>query len=199
MADPSGTISPGGPAVSEPTLHLPPEHRRAAAILDELMEQVKIDYAFVGSIALNAWLDVPVAGSLDLLALISPERGSQLPMMATQRGFRVDREEMEAVKELDLLPMHFEGEQEIRVNVLMATNALYSNMIARRREVSINDDRTVWIIAPADLALLLRVAEDETSAGQFTNLLERQASEVDVEKFNRNLRSIGLSRLEVAR
>ena len=185
--------------MSEPTLHLPPEHRRAAAILDELMEQVKIDYAFVGSIALNAWLDVPVAGSLDLLALISPERGSQLPMAATHRGFRVDREEIEAVRELDLLPMHFEGEQEIRVNVLMATNALYSNMIARRREVSINDDRTVWIIAPSDLALLLRVAENETAESQFSSLLDRWADELDVDGFNRNLRSIGLARLEVVR
>lgn len=178
-------------------LELEPRYDSAVRAVLALLERSRVEHAFVGDIASNAWLGEPVAGSIDLLALISPERGSTIPQIAPSCGFRVDRDEAENSRELDLLPIHHIGDVETRINILMATNALYSNMIARAELFEL-PPHEVKVVSAADHALLLRVAESERAGALFVRLLEECSERIDRKKFNQSLRSIGLSRLEVS-
>jgi len=109
---------------------------------------------------------------------MSPEQKNQVAMMASNRGFRVDREEIEGTIELDLIPLQFvDAEGDVRVHVLVASNALYGRMVAAARDN---------IAAPEDLALLFTVAEDPDR----DSLLA--LPDFDHRKFNDRLRSIGL-------
>jgi len=70
----------------------------------ELLAKLKLQSAFVGSVARSAWLGSVVdRGSIDVLALLTPEQKNQVPMMANNRGFQVDRDEIEDSEELDLI------------------------------------------------------------------------------------------------
>jgi hypothetical protein len=129
-------------------------------------------------------------------------------MMASNRGFRVEREEIEASVELDLIPLNFVDEEgEVRVHVLVASNALYGRIVAAAREVADEGPLTpaartlspqagrgtmTRIAAPEDLALLLTVAEDADRDHLFA------LPDFDHRAFNDRLRSIGLGTLAVA-
>jgi hypothetical protein len=59
------------------------------------------------------------------------QQKNNVAMMASHRGFRVDRDEIEATEELDLVPLMFVDEAgDVRVHVLVASNALYARMFA---------------------------------------------------------------------
>src|SRR5574342_316821 len=104
---------------------------RAIAAVADLLARLKVDFIFVGSVARSAWLGSRVErGSLELIALVGPEQKNQVAMMANNRGFRVDRQEIERSEELDLIPLNFaDPEGEVRVHVLVASNALYGRMV----------------------------------------------------------------------
>src|SRR5437763_15298826 len=77
-----------------------------AAVVDLLTRQ-RLDFVFAGSVARAAHLGTPVdGGSIDVIATMGPQQKNQVAMMASNRGFRVEREEIEATEELDLIPMH---------------------------------------------------------------------------------------------
>ncbi|HUJ15034.1 MAG TPA: hypothetical protein VL284_14705, partial [Thermoanaerobaculia bacterium] len=121
-------------------------------------------------------------GSIDVVALMKPEQKNQVAMMASNRGFRVDRDEIEQSEELDLVPLHFE---EVRIHVLVASNALYAKMIAAARVV---DD--LRVAAPEDLALLLTLSDDIAGARR----LMADAA-FDRARYNETLTAIGLGEL----
>jgi hypothetical protein len=136
-----------------PSVRLSERHARAAGAIRELLSKLRLEWSFVGSIARAAWLGGEVEGGpIDVVALMKPEQKSQVAMMASNRGFRVDRQEIDQSEELDLIPLHFD---DVRIHVLVASNALYAKMISAAREVG--DWR---VVAPEDLALLLTLAED---------------------------------------
>ena len=113
------------------SVHASPRYGRAIAAAADLLTRLRLEFVFVGSVARSAWLGSRVdRGSLEVVALMTPEQKSQVAMMAGNRGFRVDREEVEDTAELDLIPMHFvDPEGEVRVHVLVASNALYGRMV----------------------------------------------------------------------
>ena len=90
---------------------------------------------FVGSVARAAWLGGLIdSGSIDVLGLMQPQQKNQVAMMANNRGFRVDRDEIEQTEELDLIPLTWIDEEgDVRVHVLVASNALYARMFANAR------------------------------------------------------------------
>ena len=105
-----------------------PLYERAIAAVADLLTRQRLDYVFAGTVARAAHLGTPVdAGSIDVIATMGPQQMNQVAMMASHRGFRVERDEIEAAEELDLIPMHFE---DVRVHVLVASNALYGRMVA---------------------------------------------------------------------
>ena len=161
---------------------------RAIHATAELLEKLRIDSMFVGGVARSAWLGGDVAGgAVDVLALMNAPQKNQLAMMASNRGFRVDREELEHTDELDLVPLNFlDDEGEVRVHVLLATNALYGRMVAAGRPASI-DDRALKVPRAEDLALLLLFAEDEVTVKRLATL-----PEFDRAAFQERLVSIGL-------
>ena len=78
-------------------MDLSPRYSRAIAAIDELLMKLRLEWTFVGSIARAAWLGGVVdGGSIDVVALMKPEQKNQVAMMASNRGFHVDREEIEA-------------------------------------------------------------------------------------------------------
>ena len=110
------------------TVRAAPRHAAAIAAVDELLAKQRIEHLFVGSVARAAWLGGLVdAGSIDVLGLMQPQQKDNVAMMASHRGFVVDRDEIERTEELDLVPLMFE---EVRVHVLVASNALYARMFA---------------------------------------------------------------------
>jgi hypothetical protein len=170
---------------------------RAIAATVDLLSRLRLDFLFVGNVARAAWLGSNVeSGSIDVLALMSPEQKNQVAMMAGNRGFRVDRAEIEASEELDLVPLNFSGEGgDVRVHVLVASNALYGRMVPAGVEAGL-DDRPFKVARAEDLALLLSVAEDGASIREREMLI--RLPEFDRRAYNRRLVSIGLSHLAVA-
>src|SRR5437016_3106072 len=105
------------------SIHANRLYARAIEAVHELLTKLRLDFVFTGNVARAAWLGEAVeSGSIDVLALMAPEQKNSVAMMASNRGFRVDRDEVTESEELDLVPMSFD---EIRVHVLVASNALY--------------------------------------------------------------------------
>ncbi len=170
---------------------------RAITATADLLSKLRIEFAFVGSIARAAWLGGSVdGGSLDLIALMNPEQKNQVAMMGSNRGFRVERDEIEQSEELDLVPLNFvDPDGDVRVHVLVATNALYGRMAAAAVHVACGE-RDVRIVRPEDFALLLAVAEDHESMRDREMLI--RLPEFNRRAYNERLVSIGLPDLVVA-
>ena len=162
-------------------------YSRAIHAIAELLAKLKIDAMFVGNAARSGWMDVEMdSGAIDVLALMNAPQRGQLAMMASNRGFRVDREELEQSEELDLVPLNFIDEEgEVRVHVLLASNALYGRMVTAAAQAVI-DDREIRVPRAEDLALLLLFAEDETTVKSLAVL-----PEFDRAAFKERLVSIG--------
>ena len=163
-------------------------HSRAIHATAELLSKLRIDSMFVGGVARSAWIGSTIeSGAIDLIALMNAPQRNQLAMMASNRGFRVEREEIEQAEELDLVPLNFvDAEGDVRVHVLLATNALYGRMVAASVPATI-DDRALKIPRAEDFALLLLVADDEEAVSHLTTL-----ADFDLAAFRERLTSIGL-------
>ena len=146
---------------------------------------------FVGVVASAAWLGHEAdEGPVDVVALMQGTQKNQLAMMASNRGFRVEREEVEAAEELDLVPMSFgDPEGEVRVHVLLASNALYGRMAAAGEQATI-ESLEVRIPRKEDLALMMIMAEDEDVVRRL-----RALEGFDEGAFREKLVSIGLGGL----
>lgn len=177
-------------------MEVPPRTARALAAVHDLLGRLRIEFVFVGAIARAAWLGGDAGpGPIDVVALMKDEQKNQLAMMASHRGFRVEREELAATEELDLIPIHFaDPEGEVRVHVLLASNALYGRIVAAGREVAW-DERTLRVAAPEHLALLLAMADDPGSRREREMLI--RLPEFDRAAHNRMLSTIGLAALVV--
>jgi len=155
---------------------------RAAA---ELLTRLRIEHLFAGGVARAAWLGGDVArGSIDVIALLKPEQKNQVATMASNRGFDVDRGEIERSEELDLVPLAFGG---VRVHVLVASNALYGSMFASAREVTV-DGMAIKVPSAEDVALLLALAEDEVGVHALTS-----SDGFDRDAYERKMNAIGLA------
>lgn len=163
-------------------------YSRAIHAIAELLAKLKIDAMFVGGVARSAWMDDEMnAGAVDVLALMAGPQKNQLAMMASHRGFRVEREEIQQAEELDLVPLNFvDADGDIRVHVLLASNALYGRMVAAGQTTTL-DDRSVRVPRAEDLALMLLMAEDEEAVQHLASL-----PDFDLPAFRERLASIGL-------
>lgn len=188
------------PAVHE--IRAEARYGRALDATAELLSKLRLEAAFVGTVARSAWLGSPVeGGSLDVIALMGPEQKNQVAMMASNRGFRVEREEIEASEELDLVPLNFSGSPpltpvsgDVRVHVLVGSNALYGRMVAARVEARFGE-RMIGVARAEDLGLLLAISEDEDSRRDFDKLV--RLPEFDRRAYNERLISIGLPQLAI--
>ena len=164
------------------------QHAHAIHATADLLGRLRIDAAFVGGVARSAWLGTTIdRGSIDLLALMNAPQKNQLAMMASNRGFRVEKSEIEQSEELDLVPLNFvDPAGDVRVHVLLASNALYGRMVASALEAQI-DDRTLRVPAAEDLALLLGMSGDEDAVRRLSAL-----PGFDRRRYNDRLVAIGL-------
>jgi hypothetical protein len=157
---------------------------RAISAVDELLTRLRIEHLFAGAIARAAWLGGDVGrGSVDVIALLKPEQKNQVATMAANRGFNVDRDEVERSEELDLIPLTFDG---VRVHVLVASNALYGSMFAAAREAPLGD-AAIKVPSAEDLALLLALSEDEAGVRALAS-----SPGFDRAAYERKMASIGL-------
>jgi len=165
-------------------------YTRAIHATAELLEKARIEGIFVGAVARSAWLGDEVSGgAVDVIALMNAQQKNQIAMMAGHRGFRIDRDELARTEELDLVPLSFaDDEGEIRVHVLLASNALYGRMVAAGEQTTLLD-RTVRVPRAEDLALMIMMAEDEVTLQRLTAL-----PEFDRGGFDERLTSIGVAR-----
>jgi len=168
------------------TIPVAAPHVRAIHAVDDLLTRLRIDHLFAGNVARAAWLGGDAGGgSVDVIALLKPEQKNQVAMMANNRGFGVDREEVERCEELDLIPLAFDG---VRVHVLVASNALYGSMFANAREMDV-EGVAIKVPSPEDAALLLALAEDEVGVRAMTSRADFDRAVYDRKRF-----SIGLGR-----
>jgi len=164
-------------------MDLHPRYARAIDAIGDLLTRLRLEWIFVGGVARSAWLGGTVeGGAIDVVALMQPQQKGQVAMMASNRGFRVDRDEIDQSEELDLIPLHFD---DVRIHVLVASNALYAKMIGAARVV---DD--LRVAAPEDLALLLTLSDDAAAVQKLM-----AAPDFDRARFNETLMSIGLREL----
>ena len=164
-------------------------YNRAIHATAELLQKLRVEAIFVGGVARAAWLGSEVdAGAIDVLALMNAPQKGQLAMMAANRGFRVDREEIEQSEELDLVPINFiDDEGEVRVHVLLASNALYGRMVSAGQPAAI-DEREIRIPRAEDLALMLLFSDDQATVRSLAVL-----PEFDRSAFQERLTSIGIT------
>lgn len=174
------------------TVHAIPRYDRAIAAVTDLLTRLRLDFAFVGNVARSVWLGSAVDnGSLDVVVVMSPEQKNSVAMMANNRGFRVDREEIEHTAELDLIPLNFaDPEGEVRVHILVASNALYGRMVREGKTTG-----AIRVAAIEDLALLFALGDDPDSHRTAAMLV--RLPQFDREAYNSRLISIGLPRLVV--
>jgi len=174
-----------------PPLRATPRHTRAIEAVAELLTKLRIESMFVGSVARSAWLGGLVdRGSIDVLGLMQPQQKNQVAMMASNRGFRVDRDEIDQTEELDLIPLNWVDEDgEVRVHVLVASNALYARMFATARKVELYN-REIRVPSAEDVALLLSMSEDRDDVRALA-----ASEQFDRAAFNDKLVSIGLREL----
>jgi hypothetical protein len=166
-----------------------PPYARAIHAVDDLLTRLRIDHLFAGNVARAAWIGGDVGrGSIDVIALLKPEQKNQVATMASNRGFAVDRDEIERSEELDLIPLAFGG---VRVHVLVASNALYGSMFAHAREARVGD-AAIKVPSAEDFALLLALSEDDdgvralTSRGDFNRAAyERKLTSIGLGAFTR--------------
>jgi hypothetical protein len=162
------------------------EYEQAIAAVRELLSKLRLDFIFVGNVARAAWLGGEVAtGSIDVLALMSPEQKNSVAMMASNRGFRVDRAEIEQSEELDLVPLNLGA---IKIHVLVASNALYGRMVAAGVVVD-----AIKVPVREDFALLLAMSGDDVALHALTG-----ATEFDRARYNEKVASIGLTELTLS-
>jgi len=169
-------------------LRATPRIARAIEAAAELLAKARVESMFVGSVARAAWLGGLLdSGSIEVLGLMQPQQKNQVAMMANNRGFRVDRDELDQAEELDLIPVTWVDEEgDVRVHILVASNALYARMFATARMVQFYT-REIRIPAAEDVALLLSMSE------QLDDVRGLAASEnFDRNAFNEKLVSIGL-------
>lgn len=165
-------------AASEP-------YQRAIDATRELLTKLRLDFMFVGEVARAAWLGGIVdAGAVDVVAIMQPQQKNQVVMMAANRGFGVEREEIEATEELDLIPLRVD---QIRVRVLVASNALYARMVADAPTMD-----GLRVPTAEDLALLLALSDEH-------DVVRRLAARegFDRARYNDKLTAIGLRELVV--
>ena len=164
-------------------MEINPRYARAMEAVTDLLTRLRLEWIFVGGVARAAWLGGTVeGGSIDIVALMQPQQKNQVAMMASNRGFAVDRDEVERSEELDLIPLHF---ADVRIHVLVASNALYSKMIAAAQVV-----KELRVASREDMALLLTLGEDEAGAQQLIS-----APGFDRVRYNETLQAIGLREL----
>jgi len=166
-----------------------PSHANAIRAVVELLNRLRLDHVFVGSVARAAYCGEPIAsGAIDALATMGPQQKNQLAMMAKNNGFSVERDEVEAAEELDLIPMRFES---ARVHVLVASNALYGRMVADG-VTSTFEESNLKVPRREDFALLLQLSNDVET---LMSIIE--SPEFDRAGYNAKLTAIGLRGLVV--
>jgi len=171
------------------TIRAAAPHAAAIAAADELLAKQRIEHLFLGGVARAAWLGGFVdSGAIDVLALMQSQQKNNVAMMAGNRGFHVDRDEVERTAELDLVPLTFGG---VRVHVLVASNALYARMFAAARPAQCGE-RELRVPSVEDLALLMTMSEDEDAVRRLA-----AKPEFDRALYNEKLTSIGLGALVV--
>jgi hypothetical protein len=160
-----------------------PRYARAIEAVSDLLSRLRMEWIFVGGVARAAWLGGAIdGGSIDVVALMQPQQKNQVAMMASNRGFVVDRDEVDASEELDLVPLHF---ADVRIHVLVASNALYSKMIGAGQIV-----KELRVASREDLALLLTLGEDAAGAHELMS-----APDFNRGRYNETLLAIGLREL----
>ncbi len=164
-----------------------------------LLAHLKIDHALVGAAAASVWIEEMAEDeSVDVLGLLSPERMQQVPMMAANRGFKVDPEAVERTRELDLIPMVWPSDgSEVKIHVLVAMNALYSLMIRDAVDAKLGD-QTVRVVRRSDYAVLLLV-DDRPEAMKRLGDLVASMDDDEIEGLNAKLETIGLGSRAVRR
>lgn len=172
-------------------LRATPRHARAIEAVAELLSKLRIEAMFVGSVARAAWLGGMIdSGSIDVLGLMQPQQKNQVAMMANNRGFRVDRDEIDQAEELDLIPLTWiDDDSDVRVHVLVASNALYARMFATARMIELHN-REIRVPAAEDLALLLSMSDEHDDVR-----ILAASEQFDRRAFNDKLVSIGLREL----
>jgi len=171
------------------TVQAAPPWGAAIEATSELLTKLKLELAFVGVVARSAWLGSTVDhGSIDVLALMTSEQKNNVAMMASHRGFGVDKAAIDQSEELDLIPLAFD---DVRVNVLVASNALYGRMVKSAAAATFNE-RVIRVAAAEDLALLSMMGEDTATTDALLDI-----DGFDRPALNRKLVSIGLSDLVV--
>jgi hypothetical protein len=176
----------------QPIAATPPSQRAIRAVAD-LLGRLRLDFAFVGSVARSAHLGALLdAQSIDVLALMTPEQKNAAAMMANNRGFLVDREEIQATEELDMVPFRFpDPDGDIRIHLLVGSNALYGRMVAEGVQAPF-EETTLKVPRLEDFALLLQLGNDVPA------LTQAFASEsFDRTAYNRKLAAIGLRELVI--
>lgn len=180
------------------TVRASERYLRAIAATAELLSRLRVDSMFVGSVARAAWIGSRVErGPVEVLVLMNEQQKNQLAMMAGNRGFRVDKEEIAQTEELDLVPLNFrDPEGEVRVFALLASNALYGRMVPQRVQATAGE-QTISVARAEDLALLLAVADEDLEARRDREMLIRIPG-FDRHSYNQRLISIGLGQHVIA-
>ena len=153
--------------------------RGVAIQVVDVLERAAIPYAFMGGMVVPIW-GIPRA-TYDIDVTLSADRVGITRFLAAakERGFQVDPPFetgfLDRLSGMDKLRVEWwtPGSRRVEVDVFLVTTEYQRAAFARRVQVRI-DDRSVWVLGPADLILHKLVAGRPKDVADIQNILAVQ-------------------------
>lgn len=151
-------------------------HRALLSGIDAL-ESAKLSYAIVGGLAVSAWATPRATQDVDLYAELPDAAHSALERALRDRGFDVPAMEGELER---FGVFRSRSRDHVFLDIFPAVGPLGEAILARRRKARIAG-RTLWVIAPEDLALLKAFSDRPRDFLDLVTLVNRAKITLDLD------------------
>ena len=152
----------------------------------EALESVGLPYAVVGGLAVSAWATPRATQDVDLYAELPDAARPLLERALRERGFDVPA----MAGELERFGVfRSRSHDHVFLDIFPAVGPLGEAIVRRRRKAKIAG-RTLWVIAPEDLAILKAFSDRPRDFLDLVTLLNRTKAKLDlgyVEEWARTL------------
>lgn len=152
----------------------------------EALESVGLPYAVVGGLAVSAWATPRATQDVDLYAELPDAARLLLERALRERGFDVPA----MADELERFGVfRSRSHNHVFLDIFPAVGPLGEAIVRRRRKAKIAG-RTLWVIAPEDLAILKAFSDRPRDFLDLVTLLNRTKAQLDlsyVEEWARTL------------
>ncbi len=152
----------------------------ALYLIAGILEWQKLEYAFIGGIALNVWGIPRSTFDLDVALSLSPERLPELCTALNEAGVVVDavfqRGFRDRIAGMEKFHVHLPaGLSLLAVDMFLASTPFLRSCLSRRVKIDLGRG-SIWVCSAADLVLFKLVANRRKDKVDLDNILGLQES-----------------------